>query len=96
MRAGRNATRDEAGNTVTLGIVNRHRDDAVTTSVEIGNGTPIASAVAYEVHGEDPAVLNSYDHPDAVTVQERQLSANGASLELTLPAHSVTVVRLSL
>ena len=66
---------------LTLGIVNRHRDDAVTTSIEIGGGAPIGSAVAYEVNGDDPTVLNSFDRPDAVTVQERTLSANGASLE---------------
>jgi len=89
-------TRDEAGNTLTFGIVNRHQDDAVTTTVEIGNGAPITSAVAYEVNGDDPTVLNSFDRPDAVTVKERSLSAAGASLELTLPAHSVTVVRLQL
>ena len=28
-------------------------------------------AVAYEVHGDDPTVLNSFERPDAVTVQER-------------------------
>ena len=32
------ATRDEGGTALTLGIVNRHRDDAVTTTVEIGGG----------------------------------------------------------
>jgi alpha-N-arabinofuranosidase len=89
-------TRDAAGRTLTLGIVNRHRDDAVATTVAVGNGTPIASAVAYEVNGEDPAVLNSFGRPDAVTVQERQLTPAGGRLELTLPAHSVTVVRLTL
>ena len=88
------ATRDEAGTTVTLGIVNRHRDDAITTSIELGSGTTIKAAVAYDVTGDDPTVRNSFDRPDAVTVQERPLTAGGPSLELTLPAHSVTIVRV--
>jgi alpha-L-arabinofuranosidase len=89
-------TRDESGKAVTLGIVNRHRDEAVTTSIEVGDGTSIARAVAFEVSGADPTVLNSFDRPDAVTVQERQIAASGARFEVTLPAHSVTVVRLDL
>jgi alpha-N-arabinofuranosidase len=90
------ATRDEAGRTVMLGIVNRHRDDAVTTTIQIGGEAPIRSAVAYEVNGADPSVRNSFDTPDAVVVQERQVTPTGGNLELTLPAHSATVVRLAL
>ena len=41
-------------------------------------GSPIASAVAYEVNGDDPPVLNSFERPDAVTVQERQAAPSGA------------------
>jgi len=88
------ATRDEAGRTVTLGIVNRHPDESVTTTVELGG--PIQSAIAYEVIGDDPAGRNSFERPDAATVRERQISPSGTGLELTLPAHSVTVVRLEL
>jgi len=90
------ATRDESGTSITLGIVNRHRDEAITTTVEIGGGAAIRSAVAYEVNGEDVKVRNSFDRPDAVVVQERPLTTSGASFEVTLPAHSVTVVCVSL
>jgi alpha-N-arabinofuranosidase len=90
------ATRDEAGRILTLGIVNRHRDDAVATTVQVGEGTPIKGAIAYEVNGDDPTVLNSFARPDAVTVQERRLTPAGGSLNVTLPAHSVTVVRVEL
>ena len=51
---------------------------------------------AAEVNGDDPSTLNSFSRPDAVVVQERQLSVSGAALEVTLPAHSVTVLRVSL
>jgi alpha-N-arabinofuranosidase len=90
------ATRDASGKAVTLGIVNRHETDAITTSIQIGGSATIASAVAYEVNGDDTHVLNSFERPDAVVVQERQPTIDGSSLEITLPAHSVTVVRLGL
>jgi alpha-N-arabinofuranosidase len=90
------ATRDEAGRAITLGIVNRHQSDAISTTIEIGGDASISSATAYEVNGEDVTVRNSFDRPDAVVVHERQLAADGASIEITLPAHSVTVVRLAL
>src|SRR5262249_17519400 len=45
------ATRDEAARSVTVGIVNRHQDAAVTTTIELPSA--IASAMAYEVNGED-------------------------------------------
>src|SRR5215212_6730815 len=89
------ATRDEAGRTVTLGIVNRHRDEAIATTVELGGATML-SAVVHIVNGDDPAVRNSFERPDAVTVQEHTVSPDGNTLELTLPAHSATVVRLTL
>jgi alpha-L-arabinofuranosidase len=89
------ATRDEAGKAVTLGIVNRHQDDAVTVAIDV-RGAEIAGATVYEVNGDDPTVPNSFDRPDAVTVQQRQMPASDGALHLTLPAHSVTVVRLSL
>ena len=70
------ATRDEAGQTVTLGIVNRHQDQAITTTIGL-DGAPIASAAVYEVNGDDPHGLNSFERPDAVVVQERQATPNG-------------------
>jgi alpha-L-arabinofuranosidase len=48
------------------------------------------------VNGDDPSVRNTFERPDAVIVQHRQITPGSAGLELTLPAHSVTVVRLEL
>jgi alpha-L-arabinofuranosidase len=90
------ATRDESGKAVTVGIVNRHREDAVTTTLELPAGTSIRSAELAEVSGDDPYAVNSFEQPDVVVVREHQLTADGSSLELRLPAHSVTVVRLTL
>ena len=55
------ATRDEAGKTVTLGIVNRHQDDADHDHRRACGGATIAAVRVYEVNGDDPAVRNSFD-----------------------------------
>jgi alpha-N-arabinofuranosidase len=88
------ATRDETGKTLTFGIVNRHEDEAISTRLELPSG--IVSAVAYEVNGDDPAVRNTFERPDAVFVRERSLAPTGSTLDLRLPAHSVTVVKIAL
>ena len=90
------ASRDEAGKAVTVAVVNRDRDAAITTTIEVADGATISSATAHEVNGDDPTVLKSFERPDAVTVQVRRLSPVGSHVELTLPAHSVTVVTLAL
>jgi alpha-N-arabinofuranosidase len=90
------ATRDEAGKAVTVAVVNRDRDNTIRATIEVAGGRAIGSATTYEVNGDDPTVRNSFERPDAVTVQEQQLTANGSQVEIILPAHSVTVVTLAL
>jgi alpha-N-arabinofuranosidase len=89
-------TRDEAAKSLTLAVVNRDVDRPITTTIELGDGVTIRRATAYEVHGADPSVVNSFERPNAVAVQERHLSATGSSVEAAFPAHSVTVVTVSL
>ena len=90
------ATRNEAGRPSRSGSSTATRTDADHHDRRARRRRAIASAAVYEVNGDDPHVLNSFERPDAVTVQERQATPAGASLELTLPAHSATVVRLTL
>ena len=70
-------TRDEAGRTLTLGIVNRDHDASVTTTVELGNGASISSAVGYEVNGADPTVRTSFARPSAGPVRQPGADAAG-------------------
>jgi alpha-N-arabinofuranosidase len=61
------------------------------------NGATVAGRVAVaEVNGPDVTAVNSFDAPARVDVRERQVDASGGRFEYTFPAHSVTVLRLSL
>lgn len=90
------ATCDREGHAVVLGVVNRDRQRAITAEIALTGGESVVAAVAHEVNGADPGVINSFAHPEAVKVETRQVQVVGGSLTHTFPAHSATVLRLEL
>jgi alpha-L-arabinofuranosidase len=52
--------------------------------------------VAYEVNGGNPDIVNSFEQPQAVGVQEHHLDLAGQDVTYTFPAHSLTVLKLQL
>jgi alpha-L-arabinofuranosidase len=83
------------GREVMLAVVNRDRDRAHATEIELAHGRVAGEVARYEVNGAHPDVRNSFGEPHAVTVQESRLRP-GARLEYTFPAHSLTVLRFAL
>ena len=88
------ATCDPSGRSVTVAVVNRDESRAIETSLEVAGWRIIGEAVADEVNGADPTVVNSFERPDAVGVQTRVLQPRDGRLECAFAPHSVTVVRL--
>ncbi len=88
------ATCDEAGQSVTLAVVNRDRERAHTTTIQLTDATAHSNIQVYEVNGADPTVINSFEQPHAVDVQQKMLHAGGSSFEYTFPAHSLTLLRM--
>jgi alpha-N-arabinofuranosidase len=86
------ATMDDDRRTVVVGVVNRDRDRPISATIELQDGRAATGGVAYEVHGDGPQVMNTFERPDAVTVRERRLEA-GACQTYEFPPHSVTVLR---
>ena len=89
-------TRSADGKAITVAVVNRDRDNPIATTIELADGAMIADAVAYEVNGNDPTVRNSFERPDAVAVQKRQLKVSGSQIEHAFSEHSITVLTVSL
>jgi alpha-N-arabinofuranosidase len=90
------ATSDESGRVLTLAVVNRDREQAQTTTLQFATSATPRSVVTYEVNGAEPTVTNSFEHPSAVDVVERQLNVDGSEFSYTFPAHSITLLRLQL
>ena len=87
------ATSDGDGREVCIGVVNRHRDQALTTTVELHGRAFDGPLSVYEVNAADVSATNSFDQPELVGVQTRQVESAGSRLEHTFPAHSLTVIR---
>jgi alpha-N-arabinofuranosidase len=90
------ATCDAAGRALTLAVVNRDRERAHAAVVSLSGATVTGRVAVAEVNGPDVSATNSFEAPTRVDVRERHLDASGARFEYTFPAHSVTVLRLSL
>ena len=88
------ATCDEAGRALTLAVVNRDRDRALTAVIDLGQATPASPALVAEVNGPHVDAMNSFEAPGAVDVHESRVELRGSRFHHTFPAHSLTVVRL--
>jgi len=86
------ATYDPTSRRLTLAVVNRDREHAIPTRLQLVNGISIDAITAYEVNGDTPDTVNSFANPDAVSVTRRAVDARGESVDYTFPAHSVTVL----
>ncbi|MEW6442579.1 MAG: alpha-L-arabinofuranosidase C-terminal domain-containing protein [bacterium] len=88
------ATRDEAGNTVSLIVVNRHYDHAIRTSVEVRGLAPKMELSAWELNGPDPHARNDFDHKDRVGITKLESRRVSPVFQYTFPPHSVTAMVL--
>ncbi|GCE09794.1 alpha-N-arabinofuranosidase [Dictyobacter aurantiacus] len=87
-------TSDQQGHELAIAVVNRDQEEDHTTTIQFADPTTISQGRIYQVNATDPNTSNSFEHPDAVTVQERQLELADGNLTYTFPAHSLTVLRL--
>lgn len=87
------ATVDSDERDICLSVVNRQRDQAVTARIEALGRAFDGQLTVYEVNATDVTTTNSFEHPDQVGVCPRQVQGAGGSVEVTFPAHSLSVVR---
>jgi alpha-N-arabinofuranosidase len=90
------ASCDAGGRQLTLAVVNRDRDRDHAAAIELTDAAAPGGVLVSEVNGPDVGATNSFEHPRRVDVQERRLDLAGRRFEYTFPAHSVTVLRMSL
>lgn len=89
-------TCDASERELALAVVNRDREQAHSTTIQLADGVTTTEVVAYEVNGADPNVVNSFEHPHAVAIQEYHLDLQEHSFNYTFPPHSSTVLRMRL
>jgi len=89
-------TCDTSERELAIAVVNRDREHAHATTLQLTDGATMTGIVAYEVNGADVDVINSFDQPHAVDVQEHHLDLSGQSCTYTFAPHSFTLLRFHL
>jgi alpha-N-arabinofuranosidase len=86
------ATLSEAGDALTLAVVNRRREAALTAEIDLGGWQPVGPATAYTVNADDVEATNDFGH-EPVGIAESKVDV-AAYFTYPFPAHSLTVMTL--
>ncbi|GHO49270.1 alpha-N-arabinofuranosidase [Ktedonospora formicarum] len=89
-------TCDTSERELAIAVVNRDRDHAHTATIQLTDPATLTGVVAYEVNGKSPEVINSFEQPHAVNVQEHRLDLEGQNINYTFAPHSFTLLRARL
>ncbi len=87
------ASLSSRGDTLYLSVVNRHETEALETPIRV-EGATAEPLRAWEVNGPDGHAVNSFECPDTVTARSVEAEFRGGAYRF--PAHSHTVLELSL
>ena len=78
---------------VTLCVVNRHKDRALTTEIICQEGRFGGSFEVYEVNGPDIKTVNDFGTEPVKTVKKPDAKASGTSFTYSFPPHSFTLMK---
>ncbi len=83
------------GGSLILLAINRDPSRSIEAAVQVEGFTPAAIAGAQTVAGEGYMSRNTYDHPDAVSLERSEVQVEGPTFKVTFPPHSITALTLS-
>ncbi len=89
-------TCDASEHELAIAVVNRDRERAHPTTIQLTDAATMTGAIAYEVNADSPDAVNSFEHPHTVDVREQRLDQRGQSISHTFAPHSFTLLRLQL
>ena len=90
------ATRDQAGQQLTLFVINRTADAHSEVTIHLEAGRFDSPARANILNGPQLDSENTFDTPDAVQVRTESLPAQERTLTCTLEPHSLTALELTI
>jgi len=86
------ATHQKDG-TLIVSVVNRHKDEAITADILAQEGAFRGAFEVYEVNGPDVKAQNDFGQELVKTAKKPGVTASGAKLTYTFPAHSFTMLK---
>ncbi len=81
---------------VILCIVNRHKDEAISTDIISQNGIFNGEIQIYEVNGPDIKSINDFGVSNIETIIKPSLKARGESFSYSFPPHSFTLLKVKI
>ncbi|MCD6288877.1 MAG: alpha-N-arabinofuranosidase [Anaerolineae bacterium] len=84
------ATLSEAGTLLTLAVINRHRDQAMPTEIDLGGWEPTGPAAIYMINADDANAINDFG-VERVGITEGQAEV-AKRFTYEFPAHSLAVM----
>ncbi len=76
-----------------LCVVNRNKDEAITTDILCQTGEFEGKFEVYEVNGSDIKSVNDFGKEDVKTTNKPALNANGDVITYAFPPHSFTMIK---
>ncbi len=89
------ATMDKDASVLALAVINRHKDEAIEASIDLGDFQPKKKATAYEINGPSVEAKNSFEEPESVKIAENEFSGAASEFTYEFPPHSVTLLKLT-
>jgi alpha-N-arabinofuranosidase len=95
------ATRSEDGRTVTISLVNRHKDDAQPVEIDLFDFKPRTGCqvtitgpdpMGYMLSPSGPGVSDIDYHPEACTAKETSLNPSSGKWTIEVPPHAIVLV----
>ena len=83
------------GNTLVLNVVNRHRDQAIETDIDLQDRRFAGAVELSEVNGPDIKSENGFGKT-LVRAESKSMTADGNKLRCRFPAHSYTMLKARL
>jgi len=78
---------------VIINVLNRHKDQAITTDIISQKGTFSGPFEVYEVNGPDIKAKNNFDETKVKTEQKSAINASGTEITYSFPPHSYTLLK---
>jgi alpha-L-arabinofuranosidase len=89
------ATRDADARRLTISVVNRDPQQAISTQVNLLGAEATGRVTVHQVTGDKPDAVNSFAQPDVVSAHREPQAVRGDRLDVLFPPHSFTVLEVT-
>jgi len=90
-----NATIDNDSKNLSLIVINKHFSEAQQVNINLKGFTPQKQGTKLELNGASPFDYNTEDNRNRITVKETKMDSIQSTLDVVLPAHSVSIFKLT-